>query len=232
MPLISKQPKDLNFKFILPLALFYLCIYLIADSVAYKMVSVGIALEPGPPFIFPLSYAIADIIAEVYGYTLAKKLIWLTLLCQLFFAFAVSAIIRLPSPSFWHMQTAYNDVFGNIIRFVFAGSISVLSSSFINVYTIAKWKIMMKGKHFWLRSIGSSAIGGFVLIAVVMIVGYSGTVDLSSAIKMFFSIYMLELVYACITAWPAWMLAGYLKIKEGSDVYDTNTNFNPFNFKT
>ena len=64
-----------------------------------------------------------------------------------------------------------------------------------------------------------------------MLFGYSGMLDTRSAINMFFSIYGLELLYACITAWPAWLLSGFLKIKEQLDVYDIHTNFNPFSLK-
>lgn len=229
--MLSIKPKDINLKYILPLALFYLMIYLTADSVAYKLVVIGPTIEPGPPFIFPISYMIADIIAEVYGYQIAKKIIWITLFYELLYAIIIKLIIKLPSPAFWQFQHSYNIVFGNILRFVLAGIAAVLSSSFINVYAISKWKILMKGRHFWLRSIAASAISGFVLIAVIIIFGYSGTVSLKHISIMFLSIYGLELFYAILLAWPAWMLTGFLKIKEQMDVYDTNTNFNPFNFK-
>ena len=230
MALFTTQPKALNFKFLLPLALSNLTIYLIAASVAYKMVAIGAALEPGPPFIFPLSYAIADVIAEVYGYAMARQLIWLTLLCELFYAIIVRIIINLPSPGFWHLQACYEQVFGHIIRFVLAGLLAVISSSFVSVYIIAKWKILMQGKYFWFRSLCASAISGFVLITVITLFGYLGTVDLQEAIRMFISIYLLELIYAAILTWPAWFLACYLKIKEAIDVYDVETNFNPFSF--
>ena len=39
--------------------------------------------------IFPLTYIIGDIVAEVYGYTVAKKIIWVTLICELFFAITI-----------------------------------------------------------------------------------------------------------------------------------------------
>ncbi len=137
----------------------------------------------------------------------------------------------MPSPSFWHIQQSYDNVFGNMVRFVLAGTVATISSSFINVYAISKWKILMKGKHFWLRSIGASAIGGFVLITAIILFGYLGTLKLKEVMVMFLSIYTLELIYACLLAWPAWILAGFLKIKEQVDVYDLNTNFNPFSMK-
>jgi hypothetical protein len=66
---------------------------------------------------------------------------------------------------------------------------------------------------------------------IIMIFGYSGTIGLRESLVMFASIYLLELTYACITAWPAWIIATFLKIREGIDVYNINTNFNPFIFK-
>ena len=229
--MLSRQPKEINLKYILPLALLYITIYLAADSVCYKIVALGSIIEPGPPFIFPLSYAIGDIIAEVYGYSLARKIIWLTLVFQLIYALMVTFVIKLPHPSFWTLQSAYNDVFGGILRFVIAGSVSVLASHFFNIYIFSKLKILLQGKHFYLRFITSSAIGGLVLVLIIILFGYAGRVDSKTAFNMFFSIYILELLYACFTAWPAWMICGYLKIKEKLDVYDTSTNFNPFYLK-
>lgn len=229
--MLSITPKAPNLKFLLPLALLYLMIYLAADSVAYKMVAIGPMIEPGPPFIFPLTYMLADVIAEVYGYQIVKRIIWIALLYELFYAIIVKLIILLPSPTFWQFQHSYNIVFGNIVRFVLAGIAANLSSSFINVYAISKWKILMKGRYFWLRSFGASAIGGFVLIVVIIIFGYVGTVSIKNAAIMFVSIYALEFLYAVLLAWPALLLTGFLKSKENIDVYDTNTNFNPFSFK-
>ena len=229
--MLSREPRSLNLKFILPLALLYLTIYLAADSVAYKMIALGVTLAPGPPFIFPFSYAIADIIAEVYGYSLARKIIWLTLAFQFLYAILVTLVVKLPHPGFWAMQSAYDQVFGHLIRFVCAGFLSIVCSHFVNIYIFSKWKILLNGKHFWLRSIGASAVSGFVLISIIMLFGYSGMLDTRSAINMFFSIYGLELLYACITAWPAWLISGFLKIKEQLDVYDIHTNFNPFSLK-
>lgn len=141
-------------------------------------------------------------------------------------------MIKLPyHPQFFSIQSSYEQVFGNLVRFVCAGFLAVLSSHFLNIYMFSKWKVLLRGKYFLLRSMVASAIGGFVLVAIIILFGYSGTLNTHSAVYMFISIYCLELLYACVMAWPAWLISGFLKIQEKLDVYDTNTNFNPFTLR-
>jgi queuosine precursor transporter len=220
-------PRNISY-YILLLGMVNITISLTADIVAYKLVNLGPALLSGAPLIFPLTYIIGDIVAEVYGYTVAKKIIWITLVCELFFAVAIKLIIHLPSPIFWHQQHSYNEVVDPILRFVLAGILAVVSSSFINIYIISKWKILMKGRHFWLRSLGSSAIGGFILVLVTILVGFSGTIHFAELLYMILSVYSIELLYSLLGVWPASIITGFLKLEEQLDFYDTETNFNPF----
>ncbi len=224
---LTTEPKSIS-HYILILGMINITISLAADVVAYKLVNLGPALLPGAPLIFPLTYIIGDIVAEVYGYTEAKKIIWVTLVCELFFAIAIKLIIHLPSPIFWHQQHSYNEVIDPILRFVLAGILAVLCSSFLNIYIISKWKILMKGRHFWLRSLGSSAIGGFILVLVTILAGFSGNIDWSKLIHMILSVYSIEILYSLLGVWPASIITGFLKLEEQLDVYDTKTNFNPF----
>lgn len=223
----SSSPKNVS-SYILILGMVNITISLAADVVAYKLITFGPALLPGAPLIFPLTYIIGDIAAEVYGYSVAKKIIWVTLICELFFAITIKLIIHLPSPVFWQQQQAYNEVVDPILRFVLAGILAVISSSFINIYIISKWKILMKGRHFWLRSLGSSAIGGFILVLVTILLGFSGNIRWSKLVDMVFSVYSVEIVYSLLGVWPASIITGFLKLEEHHDVYDTETNFNPF----
>lgn len=224
---LPTTPSNIS-HYILILGMINITISLAADVVAYKLITLGPALLPGAPLIFPLTYIIGDIVAEVYGYTVAKKIIWVTLICELFFALSIKLIIHLPSPHFWQNQLAYNAVIDPILRFVLAGILAVVSSSFINIYIISKWKILMKGRHFWLRSLGSSAIGGFILVLVTILFGFTGHIHWSKLIYMVLSVYSVEVFYSLLGVWPASIITGFLKLEEQLDVYDTKTNFNPF----
>lgn len=232
--MISRVPKIIPYKFILFIAMLFVTVDLAAVSVAYKMVSLNFlfAINSGATFIFPLTYALGDIVADVYGYNMAKKLVWLSLFLQFIFASLITAVIHLPNPVYWNADHAYYLVFGSILKFVLAGTAANLVSNFMNIYIVSKLKIPFEGKLFWLRSLISTVISGFFLVAIVIAIGFSGNeLDLAQSWVMFKSTYSLELLYAFILVIPAAMVTKFLKRVENVDVYDNDTNFNPFNFK-
>jgi uncharacterized integral membrane protein (TIGR00697 family) len=208
---------DFNLKWITRLSMAFLAIYLTADAVAYKMITIENLIFPGPPFIFPLSYTLGDIIAEIYGPKIAKRIIWMALILQTFFVVTVKLIIYLPSPSFFHKEADYIAVFGNLPHFILAGFLAVLTSSHINVYLLSKWKVLLKGKHFFWRSFAASSIGGFILVIITICIGFSGTINSSKIIPMILSVYLLEMLYSLVFAYPASLLTGYLKINLKKD---------------
>lgn len=212
----------------------FITVDLAAVSTAYKMVSLNnlFKINSGATFIFPITYALGDIVAEVYGYNMARKLIWLSLFLQFIFAALVTIDIHLPSPEFWKEDNAYITVFGSIFRFVLAGTLANIISNFMNIYLVSKLKIPMEGKLFWLRSIISTLISGFLLVAIVIIAGFSGKeINLLKTWIMFKSTYICEIFYAFVLVIPAAFAAKFLKHSENIDVYDYHTNFNPFVFQ-
>lgn len=109
-----------------------------------------------------------------------------------------------------------------------------LNNIFYSEYGVDKWQESDKGEFFLARSIGSSAVGGFLLVFIIVIGAYlnsSAALNFHAALKMFLSIYILEILYALLLAWPTWLLCGFLKYKENIDVYDHGVNYNPFSFK-
>lgn len=230
----STTPKVMPYKYILFLSMLFITIDLAAVSVAYKMVSLNdlLKINSAATFIFPVTYALGDIVTEVYGYNMAKKLIWLSLFLQFIFSIIITAAIHLPSPDFFQNTDAYITVFGSITRFVIAGTAANIISNFINIYMISKLKIPFEGKYFWARSILSTITSGFLLVAIVMGIAFSGKgMDITQMWIMFKSSYSCEVIYAFILVIPAAFFARFLKINEKVDVYDHSTNFNPFCFK-
>lgn len=230
--MISKVAKKIPYKYIIFLSMLFVSIDLSAVAVAYRMVSLNSILQfnSGATYIFPLTYCLGDIITEVYGYKLARNLIWYSLFLQFLYAVLITIVIHMPVPTNWVRGVFFQEVFGETIRFIIAGTVANIASNFINIYLVSKLKIPFEGKLFWLRSIASTVISGFTLSALIVLIAFMGSKSTTSdSFIMFKSTFALEIIYAIILAFPAHFIAKYLKKSEGVDVYDLQTNFNPFN---
>src|SRR4051812_3257592 len=108
---------------------------------------------------FPISYVIGDVLTEVYGYARARRCIWAGFAALLFMAFMAFVVVALPPSPEWGGQAAYEAVFGQVPRIVFASIAAFWAGEFVNSYALAKMKVWTKGRHLWTRTIGSTLAG-------------------------------------------------------------------------
>lgn len=69
-----------NEKHLAVLAVIFVSVLLISNTVATKIFQLGPFIFSGAIIIFPISYIFGDILTEVYGYKTSKKLFGLVLL--------------------------------------------------------------------------------------------------------------------------------------------------------
>lgn len=217
-------------KLLLLLCTLYVTALLASVIVIYKQVAIASFILPGSTLIYCLTYSITDIIAETYGYAIVRQLIWISLICELLFSSAIVAIINTPSPAGWSHEQAYQYVTGALLQVFFASLIGSLSSAFLNAYLISKWKILIKGKLFWLRSLGSSLIGELMLTILVGAIVWYGKTDLITFSNMTISTFMFKLFCTILFITPTVIAVNLIKKYGKMDVYDISTNFNPFKF--
>lgn len=194
----------------------------------YKVVTLGPLVASAATLAIPFWYFLGDIIAEVYGYKMSRRLIWSAIICQFIFAVLCTSLIKLNSPPTWLHQDAYNQVLGSLFRVSIGSFIAVFCGAFINIYALTKWKILLKGRYFWLRSIGATAVGEAIFTVVAFVIEFLGTIPTSQLIQLILASYGIKLFIAPIAATPSSMVATLLKKLEGVDIYDNNTDFNPF----
>jgi len=72
-----------------------------------------------------------------------------------------------PAPEFEN-QAAFEQVFGFVPRVLAGSLIAYWCGEFANAFVMSKMKLLTKGKHLWMRTIGSTAVGQFVDTLVVM----------------------------------------------------------------
>lgn len=210
----------------------YMTLKLVTVVLIYKIVSVGSFTATASTLIIPFWFFLGDIITEVYGYQVTKRLIWIALICQFIFAFICGGFVNLPSPPNWPNQAAYIQVLGKLPRVAIASFLAIIFGAFLNAYAITKWKILLRGKYFWLRCLGATAVGELVFTFVALVTEFWGVTSTSSILHLLAVSYGTKLLADPILIFPSSLLAAWLKKSEGIDTFDYNINFNPFNLST
>jgi queuosine precursor transporter len=179
---------------------------------------------------FPLSYVIGDVLTEVYGYARARRCIWVGTCALLFMAFMSWVVVALPPDPNWKNQQAYEAIFGQVPRIVFASIIAFWAGEFVNSFVLAKMKLLTSGSHLWARTIGSTIAGQGIdslIFYPLAFVGAEGwTTDL--VIKVLFTQWALKVAWEALLTPVTYLAVNGLKRREGVDIFDVHTDFTPF----
>ncbi|MDB5715585.1 MAG: hypothetical protein JWO15_2982, partial [Sphingomonadales bacterium] len=108
---------------------------------------------------FPLSYLLGDVLTEVYGYARARRCVWAGFAAVLFMAFMSWVVTSLPPAPGWTNQPAYDAVFGQVPRIVFASVAAFWAGELANAFVLARMKVWTRGRMLWTRTIGSTVVG-------------------------------------------------------------------------
>lgn len=179
---------------------------------------------------FPLSYVIGDVLTEVYGYGRARRCIWAGFSALMFMAFMAFVVVALPPSPDWGGQAAYEQVFGQVPRIVFASILAFWAGEFVNSYVLAKMKIWTRGRHLWTRTIGSTLAGQGVDSLIFYPLAFLGAAGWTDALvlKVLLTQWALKVGWETLLTPVTYAAVGWLKRREGVDVYDEGTNFTPF----
>ncbi len=210
---------------------FYIVLLCLTVCFANNFITVFGRTLPGGIYVFPLSFIICDIVSEVYGYSVGRIFIWIGIIAELIFASIAQGLSALPHPATFEHGLAYQTVFDPTLRYVFSGMAGFLFGEFLNIYILTKWKIRAAGKYYIIRSICTTAIGQALLSIIVDCLAFYGKMSNHHLIGMMLSGWAIKMIYTLVFITPAWLLVRYLKKHEKIDVYDIDTNFNPFSWK-
>jgi queuosine precursor transporter len=180
---------------------------------------------------FPVAYVIGDVLTEVYGYARARRCIWAGFGALLFMAFMAWVVVALPPAETWQGQAAYEQVFGQVPRIVFASIIAFWAGEFVNAYVLARMKVWTRGRHLWSRTIGSTVAGQGVDSLIFYPLAFYGVWDNETLLIVLATQWVLKVSWEAILTPVTYVVVGWLKRREGVDVYDEGTDFTPFRAK-
>jgi uncharacterized integral membrane protein (TIGR00697 family) len=177
---------------------------------------------------FPLGYVIGDVLTEVYGYARARRCIWAGFAAMLFMAFMSWVVVSLPPAAGWEGQGAYESVFGQVPRIVFASIVAFWAGEFANSFVLAKMKVLTQGKALWSRTIGSTIIGQGVDSLIFYPLAFFGIWSNEQVLMVMVTNWALKVGWEVVLTPVTYAVVGFFKRGEGLDVYDEKTDFTPF----
>ncbi|NPV86414.1 MAG: queuosine precursor transporter [Anaerolineae bacterium] len=194
---------------------------------------VRLAFDAGT-LLFPISYIFGDILTEVYGYKRSRRVIWTGFFCLIFSSLIFSLVRVLPGEVTWQSyagQAAYDSILGGMSSggIVLASLAAYWAGEFSNSFTLAKMKILTRGKWLWARTVGSTIIGELVDTSLfILIASLFGVFPWSLFVSLVATNYIFKCGVEALMTPFTYIVVSKLKTAEKEDFYDYETNFSPF----
>jgi len=164
----------------------------------------------GGAILFPLTYVLGDVLAEVYGLRQARRAIWVGFGLAAVAALTFLAVGAAPPGPGYENQEAFVAVLGFVPRIVIASLCGYLAGQFLNAYVLVRIKKRTAERRMWARLVGSTVVGQFADTALFCVIAFAGVFPtLSSLIsytvtgyiyKVAVEVIMLPVTYAVIRA--------------------------------
>jgi uncharacterized integral membrane protein (TIGR00697 family) len=179
---------------------------------------------------FPLSYLFGDILTEVYGYARSRRVVWAGFAALMFASVMSFVVVNLtPADGDWFPgQEVIEKAFGSTWRIAGASLIGYFCGEFMNSFTLAKLKILTRGKLLWTRTIGSTVVGESFDTIVFYPLAFYGSWPNDLLVSVMIANYCLKVGWEIVVTPVTYKVVNALKRAEHEDFYDTNTNFTPF----
>ena len=179
-------------------------LYIVSNIMAVKVISLfDIFYFDAGTITFPLAYMLGDVLTELWGYRTTRRVIFITLLCNILMVLGTQIAVWLPSPDYMaETAAAYNHVFGYVPRIVFASLVGFLLGELSNAWVMDYIKRKMHGRRLWVRTIGSSAVAYLFDSLPFVLIAFLGVVSTHDLLMMIAFQYGAKLLIEAIFGTP------------------------------
>lgn len=189
---------------------------------------VGFSVTSGT-IIYPLTFAINNIITEVYGYKFSRKCIWFGFFFNIMLVMYGYVITHIPPPVF-----AVRDA--EMFDYIFSFSVIIVTASFVsywfseplNSYINAKLKIITNARYMSCRFFLSTLCSTFVDSLIFTHIAFFSKYQYSHLWGIILSMWCMKIFIELISLFFSVPISKKLKIYEKVDRFDRSTNFTIF----
>ena len=178
---------------------------------------------------FPISYIVSDVLTEVYGFRVARGVIWLGFVCNLMMVILFWLGGLIPGAVFWEAQDAYMTILGQRGGYCWA------------VYRIHRGRVHERGGDGGaeeqdgraaplVRTISSTVVGQGVdsVLFFSIAFGISGLWPWPAVFAAMIFAWLAKSIYEVLATPLTYLVVNWLKRTEQMDIYDAPRSLNPF----
>ena len=227
----SKLSNLPAYHFLIVISMIYMAIMLCNAILTNRYIGNNTFFVLGGTLTSPFVFILDDIIAEIYGYRVTRCVILAGYAAQTLFVLICQLVIMAPYPSIFKESGAYSYILGSsLLRIDLSGFAAYIIANLINSYIITRWKVLLKGRHFWLRSIGSSLFSEALYSFLAILMMEMKSIPFHDILKVVGISYSIKAIYSAAFSGPANLFVNYIKKLTGVDVYDFPKDFTPFKY--
>jgi uncharacterized integral membrane protein (TIGR00697 family) len=216
-----------QYKYIDLITTAFATVLLLSNIASTKIAAIaGISFDGGA-ILFPLAYIFGDILTEVYGYSRARRVIWIGFAMNLLMVLTFWVVGVLPADAMWGMQESYTNILGVVPRIVLGSLAAYLVGEFVNSFILAKMKVRMQGKKLWARALGSTVAGQFLDTTVFLLIAFAGILPWSLIGIIWITNYVFKIAVEILLLPITYRVVAWLKKHEDEDFFDHETDFRP-----
>ena len=140
-------------------------------------------MTDGGAFLFPLTYILGDVLAEVYGMRLARRAIVLGFAIALLASVTFLVIDSAPAAPTFDQTEAWHAVLGFVPRIVAASLSGFLAGQFLNAYVVVRLRDRARPGSLWWRLISSTLVGELADTTLFCTIAFGGLIDLPTMVN-------------------------------------------------
>src|SRR3990167_10483123 len=174
-----------GYKFLIVMSMIYMSIMLCNAVLTNRYIGSNKFFILGGTLTSPFVFILDDIIAEIYGYKIARCVILTGFSAQTLFVIICQLVVMAPSPSHFKDGAAYAQILGSsLLRINISGFIAYIVANLVNSYILTRWKVLLKGRKFWLRSLCSSTFSEALYSCIAILMMEINSIPLNDVLKV------------------------------------------------
>ncbi|MDR3318862.1 MAG: queuosine precursor transporter [Clostridiales bacterium] len=204
--------------------LIYVVMIIAANVMAMKVVDfLGIKIDAGT-ITYPVTFLMGDIVAELFGFKPARKMILIGFAANLAFAVFTYLGTFLPAADTADaLAEGYDALFTYSFRILAASFIAYLAGSLLNAASMIWIRKATGDKWLAFRTIGSTALGAAADTAIFTVIAWIFVLPMHDMLILALCSYAVKMVYEILIATPIdYLLVRLIKKHVEPDVKAVN----------